>query len=75
MSQLDHGSNMTDAVVSILGLMFIGVFGWTVQLGNRVSVIETQHADLKELIEREFKGLDKRLDRIERSLNGNLVRD
>lgn len=66
---------MLDTVVSILGLMFIGVFGWVIQLGTRISVIEAQHTDLKELIEREFKGLDKRLDRIERSLNGHLVRD
>lgn len=66
---------MSDAVVSILGLMFIGVFGWTIQLGNRVSVLEQQHVDLKELIEAKFSGLDKRLERIEHSLNGHLVRE
>jgi len=61
---------MLEAIVGVLGMAFLGVFGWTVQLGNRVSVIETQQASLKELIETKFEEVNRRLDRIERGMNG-----
>ena len=63
---------MLEALVSILGLMFIGVFGWTIQLGNRVTAVETQQAGLKELINQRFDEVNRRLARIEKGMNGHL---
>ena len=63
---------MLEAIVSVLGLMFIGVFGWTIQLGNRVTTIEAQHLGLKELITEKFAEVNRRLERIERGMNGHL---
>lgn len=61
---------MLETLVSILGLAFLGVFGWTIQLGSRVTAIETQQTGLKELINEKFNEVNRRLDRIETSMNG-----
>lgn len=62
-----------DIIISILGSgAFIGVFGWVFQLGSRVSILETQQPDLKELINTQFEDVNRRLDRIERAMNGQL---
>lgn len=63
---------MLEGLVSVLGLMFVGVFGWTIQLGNRVTAIETQQTGLRELINERFSEVNRRLDRIERGMNGHL---
>src|SRR3990167_273453 len=70
--RVPNGNNMLEAIVSVLGLMFIGVFGWTIQLGNRVTTIEAQHLGLKELITEKFAEVNRRLERIERGMNGHL---
>ena len=66
---------MLEAFVSVLGMAFLGIFGWVIQLGNRVSVVETENKGLRELINTRFDGVDGRLDRIERSMNGHLMKD
>lgn len=63
---------MIETVLGILGTAFIGVIGWTVQLGSRVSVLESRHVDLMTLINTQFREVNRRLDRIERAMNGHL---
>ena len=63
---------MLETIVGILGTAFLLVVGWTIQLGNRVSITETKQKDLETLINTRFDAVDDRLDRIERSLNGYL---
>lgn len=63
---------MLDTIVSILGLAFLGVFGWVIDLGNRVSIVETKHDGLILLINTRFNEMSRRLGRIEKSLNGHL---
>ena len=74
---------MLETIVGILGTAFVGVVGWVITLGTRVSVLEKGDADLVTLIETKFEELDKReamraeeanrrLDRIERGMNGQL---
>lgn len=59
---------MLEAAVTTLGLAFLGVFGWTVQLGNRVSVVEAENQGLKELMITKFAEVNRRLGRIEDKL-------
>ena len=47
----------------------VGIFGWTIQIGNRVSVTEIKQEDLVTLINTRFDAVDNRLDRIEERLN------
>jgi hypothetical protein len=63
---------MLESLIGILGVAFLGVAGWMTNLGNRVSVIEAQFEALKELIETRFDDMDRRLERIEKSMNGRL---
>lgn len=65
----------------IFGCAFLGIFAWSVQLGNRVSmleqsprisVLESRHTDLLTLINTKFEDMNRRLDRIERAMNGAL---
>ena len=63
---------MLETIVGILGTAFLLVVGWTIQLGNRVSVLEKGEEDLTELLNARFDAIDARLDRIDRSLNGYL---
>lgn len=62
---------MLEAIVGVLGVGLLGVIGWAIQLGNRVSVVESQRNDLLVLINSKFEEVYRRLDRIERHvLNG-----
>ena len=63
---------MIETIVGILSTAFFIVVGWTIQLGNRVSVLEKGAKDLDILINARFDAVDARLERIERSLNGYL---
>ena len=67
-----ENNKVLETIVGILGTAFLLVVGWTIQLGNRVSVTETKQMDLETLINTRFDAVDDRLDRIERSLNGYL---
>lgn len=64
---------MITALLSILGSgAFLGAFGFIVQLGNRLTKVETKQEDLPDLINSQFSDLSRRLDRIERAMNGAL---
>lgn len=64
---------MLQTLIAILSSgVFLGIFGWAVQLGSRVTRLETQQPDLKELINTQFEDVSRRLDRIERAMNGSL---
>jgi hypothetical protein len=63
---------MLETLIGILGTGFLGMIGWVIQLGSRVSVAETRHEDLLELINTRFDEVSRRLDRIERAMNGAL---
>lgn len=52
----------------------VGVVGWAIGINPRLSVIETRHADLKELIGSQLAETNRRLTRIETALNGALRR-
>lgn len=56
-------------------LVSSGAAAWIVQLSNRVTKIETKQEDLPELIEALIDSVNTRLDRIERSLNGHLIKE
>lgn len=63
---------MLSTIYSILGSgAFVGLVGFFYTLGNRVTKLETQNEDLPRFIESRFDSIDQRLERIERSLNGN----
>lgn len=63
---------MIEAVIGILGSAFLGTAGWAIHLGSRVSVIESQRADLITLINTKFDEVSRRLSRIEQGMNGHL---
>lgn len=54
----------------------VGGLGWLFRLEGRVTtqekLQEARHVDLKELIESKFDGIDGRLGRIEKAMNGAL---
>ena len=66
---------MLEAIVGFLGTAFLGVIGWILHLGTRVTVIETQYEGLKDLIEVKFDEVNRRLGRIEHAMNGHLRED
>lgn len=66
---------MLDYITGSLGTLLLAALGWTFQLNSRVSVLEQQHIDLKELINTRFDNSDSRLDRIERGMNGKLPKE
>ena len=55
--------------------LIVGIIVWAVRLEGRINTADQKHLDLKELIEAKFEGLDNRLERIERALNGALRRE
>lgn len=74
---------MFNAIITVMGAAILGIFGWAFQLNSRVSVQETKHDDLKDLIntkmdalkdniEFNYNSISARLDRIERAMNGAL---
>lgn len=54
----------------VAAALAIGVLGWAVGIEPRIQVQETKITDLKELILVQLTGMNHRLDRIERALNG-----
>lgn len=66
---------MIATLMGIFGTTFLAVFAWTIQLGNRVSVIEAEKTDLEKLINAQFDEVNRRLDRIERAMNGSIRRN
>lgn len=58
---------MLEYLIGFLGTALLGVIGWAFQLSSRVSVLEQQHVDLKELINTRFDSVDIRLERIEKN--------
>lgn len=63
---------MLETVIGILSTAFFIVVGWSIQLGNRVTIVETKQEDLTELINRRFDFVEQRLGRIEDGMNGHL---
>lgn len=63
------------AIYSVLGTGFIGGIGWAFKANSRVSVLEQQHIDLKELIKEQFKTVTAALERIDKALNIEQRRD
>ena len=60
-------------VLTILGSgAFVGTVAWVLQLGNRVTKLETKQEDLPTLLDTKFDEVNRRLDRIERGMNGFL---
>jgi hypothetical protein len=70
---------MLEAIIAILGTTFVGSVAWVFHsitgLETRVSVIDSQYKDLTTLIESRFDDVSRRLDRIERGMNGHLPKD
>lgn len=74
---------MLDIIVGAIIAILSGIVGWIFQralaLGAKVAinetklvVIETRHDDLITLFQSQFTGMNLRLDRIERAMNGFL---
>jgi hypothetical protein len=63
---------MLEALVGILGTAVLGVFGWSFSISNRITKMETKQEDLPKYLDAKFDGLDARLERIERAMNGSL---
>lgn len=60
---------MLEALLGIVGTAFLAMFGWVVQLGTRVSVVETELEGLNTLINSKFEETYRRLDRIEQAMH------
>jgi hypothetical protein len=56
----------------VVAALSVGVLGWAVGIEPRIRVQKQEVIDLKELINVQLVNIDKRLERIERSLNGAL---
>lgn len=63
---------MLEAIITTLGLTVLGGFGWIIQLGNRVTIVETKQDGIAELINTRFDEVNRRLARIEAAMNGHL---
>lgn len=74
---------LTSIALPILLAVVPASLAWVMAVQSRVSILETENKGLRELIEEKFDGLEallaerhsaneKRLARIERSLNGHL---
>lgn len=65
-----------EALFIVLGSgAFVGIISWALQLGTRISVVESRWEDLEEFLNRlldsKFDDVSRRLERIERSMNGH----
>ena len=78
-------SDMFTTVLSLLGAAFLGVIGWAFRLQTQVTIHAQKHDDLTTLLDAKFDAVttlvdakfeasDRRLERIERALNGALHR-
>lgn len=61
-------------VLNLLGGAALGALGWAYILHGRVSKIEGRYEAILDLLQTRFDAADQRLDRIERSLNGALLK-
>ena len=57
-------------ILTFFGTLSVGVVVWAFRLESRVNVLDQKHIDLRELINTRFDNSDKRLERIEKALNG-----
>lgn len=63
---------MLTAIVGVLGAGLLGVIGWAFNINSSVEVLKTKHDGLITLIDTRFEEMNRRLDRIERALNGRV---
>jgi hypothetical protein len=63
---------MLEAIAGTFGVAFLAVFGWAYTLSNRVLVVETSYNGLEELIEAKFDEVNRRLERIEAVMIGQI---
>ena len=63
---------MIEAFVGVLGTAFLGSIGWAIHTNSRISVVETRHEGLEDLLHSHFAEVNRRLGRIERGMNGHL---
>lgn len=63
---------MLETLIGIFSTAFFAAFGWAIHISNRVAIVETQKQDLVTLVESRFDDVDRRLERIERGMNGHL---
>lgn len=61
-----------ETILSVVSTVCLATVGWAFSLNAKVAVLEEKEQGLRELIESRFDGVDQRLDRIERSMNGSL---
>lgn len=70
---------MLTVLLGIFGTSVVGSVGWISQkaflLEKRVTIIETKQEDLPDLINAKFEDMNRRLDRIERNMNGHYKGD
>ena len=77
---------LEDVLTALGTVLLVPIGGWLVRLESRVSQQATRTDGMSHLIEAKFqanaetlerieKTIDRRLERIERSLNGHLLRD
>lgn len=66
---------IVETVLGIMGSGIAVVFGWAWRLESRMTVEEVARVAMKELIISKLEDIDRRLGRIERSMNGHLVRE
>lgn len=55
--------------------VIIGALIWSVRLEGRITTGDQKTADVKELIGSQLLDISRRLDRIERGMNGHLPRE
>jgi len=63
---------MTGYIYTLIASTLIAVIGWAFGIEPRLKVLDQKHVDLKELLNVQLVSIDKRLERIENSLNGAL---
>lgn len=70
---------MLEVAVGVLGTGLLGVFGWAfTQIGKldiRVAVLEADKASLKELLQVQLSAIERRLNRIEDTLEEIKVKE
>lgn len=65
---------VTTLCIFVFGQVVTGLV-WALRLEGKVNVADQRGIDLKELIVVQLDSIDKRLSRIERSMNGKLRHD
>lgn len=60
---------------TFLAAIAVMVLGWAIQIQPKISVLEQKQVDIKELLLVMMGSIDKRLERIERGLNGHLPKE